>query len=283
MSDSTQPLVLELWTNPEMPTPAPAQEVEFENPNVDHLRFLRNVTLPTLTAFLPDSSINTGTAMIVCPGGGLHVLAIDYEGLAVARWLCQRGIAAFVLKYRLIPTPVAHDEYQAYFDDLLADKRRLNEVAAQFRPSVLADGQQAVKIVRQRASEWGIMPDFIGMVGFSAGAFLTVTTTLHADEQNRPNFAASIYGAMWESLDVAAPLPPLFIALTDDDALSVEPSLELYRAWHQAKSLVEMHIYASGGHGFAMRNKNVSAEGWIERMYEWMQVQGLVQQTQKAR
>jgi len=274
MLDSVQPPVIELW--PDMPPKEAASEIEFKNPTVDNLRFLRNVTVPTLTAFLPDTSINTGTAMIVCPGGGLHILAIDYEGLEVARWLCQRGIAAFVLKYRLIPTPIQHDEYQASFDDLLKDIPRLTEVARQFRPSVLADGQQAVNMVRQRASEWGIMPDRIGMVGFSAGALLTIVTALHADSQNRPNFAASIYGAMWENLDCVGPLPPLFIALTDDDALSVEPSLELYSAWHQTKSPVEMHIYASGGHGFAMRNKNLSAEGWIERLYEWMQVQGFV-------
>ncbi|MBC7812161.1 MAG: hypothetical protein H7175_13485, partial [Burkholderiales bacterium] len=130
-------------------------EIEFKNPTVDNLRFLRNVTVPTLTAFLPDPSINTGTAMIVCPGGGLHILAIDYEGLEVARWLCQRGIAAFVLKYRLIPTPIHHDEYQASFESLFEDLPRLAEIAEQFTPSILADGQQAVNMVRQRASEWG--------------------------------------------------------------------------------------------------------------------------------
>src|SRR5204863_9111499 len=115
--------------------------------DVENRRFLRNVTIPTLTAFLPDRSLNTGTAMIVCPGGGLHALAIDYEGLEVARWLCQRGIAAFVLKYRLIPTPLNNDDFQGYFKNVLQDYPRMLELTRQHTPTVLADGQQAVTMV----------------------------------------------------------------------------------------------------------------------------------------
>lgn len=109
-----EPFVLNLWPDLSSETP----EIEYIDPGIGY-RFLRNVTVPTLTAFLPEPSINTGTAMVVCPGGGLHVLAIDYEGLDVAHWLCERGIAAFVLKYRIITTPVDEAEHQAYFAALL--------------------------------------------------------------------------------------------------------------------------------------------------------------------
>ncbi len=267
------PQVLHLW--PEADFPA-AQEIEYTNPDVDNWRFLRNVTVPTLTAFLPEPAISTGAAMIVCPGGAMHILAIDYEGLDVARWLCQRGIAAFVLKYRLLPTPIHHDEYQSYIDALMADLPRLAELSRQHTPTLVADGQRALQMVRERAAEWNLAPERVGMVGFSAGAYLTVATTLQAEASNRPDFVASIYGAMWGNLSLTGPLPPLFVALADDDWLGVDHSLHLYSAWHQANSPAELHLYAQGGHGFAMRKLNPAAEGWIDRMYEWMQVMGFV-------
>jgi acetyl esterase/lipase len=267
------PFVLDLW--PIAPSDSAGREgIAFPNPDVENRRFLRNVTVPTLTAFLPDASISTGTGMIVCPGGGCMTLAIDYEGLDIARWLCQRGIAAFVLKYRLLPTPPDPDEALAYFRSMLGDMPRLMELVRPRYYLLLADGKRALSIVRQRAREWDIRPDRIGMMGFSAGALVTMLTTLQGN--TRPNFAASIYGALWENLAMYSPLPPLFIALADNDELSVEPSLQLYSAWHKANTPVEMHIYASGGHGFAMRDKNPAAEAWIKRLYEWMQVQGFI-------
>ncbi len=274
MNDSTIPVVIKLWPSDE--PQSEQQELEFLNPGVDNLRFLHNVTVPTLTAFLPDASINTGTAMIVCPGGGLFTLAIDYEGYEVAQWLCERGIAALVLKYRLITTGLNNDDFQVYFSEVLKDIPHLLELTRSYTPTVLADGQQAVNIVRQRAGEWGIKPDRIGMMGFSAGAFVAVITTLHAERQNRPDFAASIYGAMWKDLDVSGTQPPMFIALANDDTLTIKPSIDLYSAWHQANSPVELHIYSQGGHGFGMRKKNPATDAWIERLYEWMQVEGLV-------
>ena len=272
MNQKIEPLVLELWPD----LRSDVKEIEFANPDVEKLRFLRNVAVPTLTVFLPDRSTSTGTAMVVCPGGGFHILAIDYEGLDVARWLCEHGIAAFVLKYRLLPTPASHDDYQTYMSGLMGDLPHLFDLAREFTPTMVADGQQAVHMVRQRAGEWGIQPDRIGMMGFSAGSYVTLVTTLQAESQGRPNFAASIYGGLWENLEHPGPLPPLFIAVAEDDGIAVESSLQLYSGWHKAKSPVEMHIYAQGGHGFAFRNINPAAEGWIDRMYEWMQVQGLV-------
>ncbi len=272
MNQKIEPLVLELW--PDADVRSEAQEVAFSNPDVDNWRFLRNVTVPTLTAFLPDPTINTGTAMVVCPGGGFHILAIDYEGLDVARWLCERGIAAFVLKYRLLPTPADHDEYQTYMSRMMENIPDLINRARQFTPTMVADGQQALNIVRQRADEWGIMPDRVGIMGFSAGSYVTLVTTLQAE--NPPNFAGSIYGGLWRELDHPGPLPPLFIAVAEDDPLGTESSLQCYSGWRKAKSPVEMHIYAKGGHGFAFRNINPAAEGWIDRLYEWMKVMELV-------
>src|SRR5689334_3042718 len=120
MNNPVKPFVLDLWPDTNVLSDAPSRDgIEFPNPDVENRRFLRNVTVPTLTAFLPDASISTGTAMIVCPGGALLTLAIDYEGLEIARWLCQRGIAAFVLKYRLISTPLNNDDFPGYFRALL--------------------------------------------------------------------------------------------------------------------------------------------------------------------
>lgn len=267
---TSQPIVYPLWPNLESSTP----EIEFANPDVDKLRFLRNVTVPTLTAFLPERAASTGAAMVVCPGGGFHILAIDYEGLDVARWLCQRGIAAFVLKYRLLPTPADHDEYQTYMSGLMGDISRLFELARQHTPTMIADGQQALNMVRERADEWGIDPERVGMMGFSAGSYLTLATTLQGE--NPPDFAGCIYGGLWQEIENPGPLPPLFIAVAEDDGIAIESSLQAYSGWHKAKSPVEMHIYSRGGHGFAFRNINPAAEGWIDRLYEWMQVQGLV-------
>lgn len=271
-----QPFVLELWPPADLPAAAGHHtERDFLNESVDRLRFLYNVSVPTLTCFLPDPAISTGTAMVVCPGGGLFTLAIDYEGMDVARWLCERGIAAFVLKYRLIQTDLAQDAFLDYFGSLLNDLPQLVELSRQHTPTVVADGQKALSIVRQRAGEWGINPNRVGMMGFSAGAFVTVMTTLHAPT-HRPDYAASIYGALWELPDAPAALPPMFIALADDDSLTIEPSLQLYSAWHKAQRPVEMHIYAGGGHGFGMRKINPATDAWIDRLYEWMQTQGVV-------
>jgi acetyl esterase/lipase len=251
-------------------------EQEIFAPPPIRFRSVRNVTQPTLTAFLPHPSKATGTAVIICPGGGFHALAIDHEGRDVARWLNARGVAAFVLKYRLLATEVRDEDFERQFQENLSDRNKIREVTKQIGPLAIADGQQAVRIVRQRALEWGLAPNRIGIMGFSAGGRVTAGVALEHDAQSRPNFAAPIYGALWEDITVPADAPPLFMALANDDELAVEPGLALYSAWRAAGHPVELHIYAQGGHGFGMRKQGLPADHWIDRFGEWLQIQGFL-------
>jgi acetyl esterase/lipase len=245
----------------------------------DRIRLVRNVTQPTLTAFLLEPEIATGTAVIVCPGGALHVLAVDHEGFDVARWLNAKGIAAFVLKYRLLETPADDLASEAYLQQMVSNDQAMHDFSIQHKPFALADGQRAVRLVRERALEWNLRPDRIGMMGFSAGGFVTACVALEHDGSSRPDFVAPIYAAVWE--DVVAPMnaPPMFLAFASNDGLGeimVSSSLKLYRAWQAAGAPVELHAYAQGDHGFGMRTQNLPSDTWIERFHEWLENQELV-------
>jgi acetyl esterase/lipase len=236
-------------------------------------RITRNVVTPTLTAFLPEPGLATGTGVIVCPGGAYHFLAVDHEGHMVAQWLNERGIAAFMLKYRVIEMPDDDDEFLAMRDQVGA---RLQQHFAAHWPLALADGQQAVRIARRRAAEWGVRPDRIGIMGFSAGGHLSAGVALLGDADSRPDFVAPIYGALWEDIVVPEDAPPLFTALASDDPIAVKPCFALYNAWQAAGKSAEIHCYARGGHGFGMIRQNLPSDGWIDRFGEWMVSQGLV-------
>src|SRR5437762_9321265 len=210
MHIADQQEVIPLW-----PNGAPGsedwtqQEQETFAPPPISFRTVRNVTQPTLTAFLPHPSVATGTALIICPGGAFHSLAIDHEGIEVARWLNTRGVAAFVLKYRLLATEVRDEDFERQFQANLSDRDKMRDVTRQIGPLAIADGQQAMKVVRRRASQWGIVPDRIGILGFSAGGRVTTGVALEHDAESLPNFAAPIYGALWEEITVPADAPPL--------------------------------------------------------------------------
>jgi acetyl esterase/lipase len=277
MNIADQPEIITLW-----PQGVPGsvdliqQEQETFAPPPISFRTVRNVTQPTLTVFLPHPSEASGTAVVICPGGGFHSLAIDHEGIDVARWLTARGVVAFVLKYRLLPTEVRDEDFERQFQANLADRNKIREVTRRIGPLAIADGQQAMKVVREHASEWGVASNRIGIMGFSAGGRVTTGVALEHDADSRPNFAAPIYGALWEDLTVPADAPPLFIALANDDELAVEPCLALYRAWRTASHPVELHIYAQGGHGFGMRKQGFPADHWIESFGEWLRIQGFL-------
>jgi acetyl esterase/lipase len=228
-------------------------------------RILRNVSVPTLEPFLPDAATATGIGVVICPGGAHHILAIDHEGYEVAQWLQQRGIAAFVLKYRVLPTPQNDEEY------LSARNRQVGSLAAKLVehwPTVLSDGERAVDLVRERAAEWALRDDRIGIIGFSAGAHLAVGVALA--NNSALNFVGSIYGALWSELDVPAGAPPLFIAGAVDDAITAEPSPQLFEAWRKAQRPVEMHMYERGGHGFGMIKQGLPSDLWIEQFHAWL-------------
>ena len=228
---------------------------------VDYGRVIINVSTPTLTAYLPDKSKATGTGIIVAPGGACIALAIDHEGIQVAEWLQQRGIAAFVLKYRIkekqgegIPKGMNFDEACKYG---------------------IADGIQAMKLVRQHAAEWGVAPDKIGFMGFSAGAMVTSGVLLQPDAAARPAFAAPIYGGPFGVMPaIPAKLPPIFMAWAQDDGLVREPIVKFYDALMAAGIRPEAHIYSAGGHGFGMKKQGTSSDHWIDDFYVWLQAQG---------
>jgi acetyl esterase/lipase len=235
---------------------------------VQGVRQIHNVTRPVLLAFLPDSAKANGTAWVVCPGGGFQWLAIEYEGTDLARWLNDQGIAAFVLKYRVMRTGEGAPQDSAG----MPERRRAAISWA------VADGGQAMRLVRSRAAEFHINPDRIGIIGFSAGGYIAAALALRHDAQDRPNFAAPIYGAMPPEMDVPADAPPLFIAQASDDKLvpPLDTSIRIYAAWKKAGIPVELHMYAQGGHGFGMNKKNLPSDTWVDRFRDWMNSQGLL-------
>ena len=240
---------------------------------------VRNVRLPRITVYLPDPTIATGTAVVVCPGGGYHVLAIDHEGHDVARWLNAKGIAAVVLEYRLIPTPEDPEEHAATFSAKLSDPAWMRRLAAEHDPLMRADVHQAIRRTRAMAATWGIRSDRIGVMGFSAGGHVAITATLHHDADCRPDFAAPIYPVWFEAIDVDANAPPLFMALANNDEfgeLIFATVRRMQAAWMAAGAPVEVHAYAGGGHGFGMMTRNLPCDRWIERWYEWVVSIGMV-------
>ncbi len=262
---------------------ATQQKASFIGP--DSLLRVRNVTKPTLTAYLPAPGTANGTAIIVAPGGGFMHLAMETEGTDVAKWLQARGVAAFVLKYRLIDTGTeeAYRKLAAAMNRLTATDDspamkipELDPAQQQAIGLAIDDGAQAVKLVRRRAAEWGVAPDRIGLMGFSAGGMLTMGVVMRNDPASRPDFAAPVYGGSNNGKAVPPDAPPLFIASAGDDPVAAISSAELYLAWKAAGRSAELHIYSQGGHGFGMTKRGVPTDGWIDRFGEWLQVQGLL-------
>jgi acetyl esterase/lipase len=241
----------ETWTQKEM---------IIENTPVGTVVF--NVVTPTLTAYLPERAKATGTGVIIAPGGAFVALAISLESHDVARRLRERGVAAFVLKYRImekrgegIPANMNMDEAGKYG---------------------IADGIQSLKVVRRRAAEWGVSPDRVGFMGFSAGAMVASATLLQQDAAARPNFAAMIYGAPFGKMpDIPATLPPMFLAWAQDDNVALRPIVKFHDALTSAGHKPEVHIFSSGGHGFGMKRQGTSSDHWIESFYYWLEAQGL--------
>lgn len=250
-----------------------------------HNPFIHRVSRPTLTAYLPDPEVATGTAVIICPGGAYRFLAAGHEGIDVARALNKEGIAAFVLKYRLPDSAIMHH--------------------TEMGP--LQDAQQAMLLVRSRAEEYGVDADRIGIMGFSAGGHLASTAGTHfakalidnpCSVSLRPDFMVLIYPviSMQDSLThaesrtrllgatpsqqaihqysnetrVTAGTPPTFLVhASDDDAVRVGNSLVFYQQLLQHGVLAEMHLYQKGGHGFGLQLPN-RKERWLERCVEWI-------------
>jgi acetyl esterase/lipase len=146
----------------------------------------------------------------------------------------------------------------------------------------IADGIQAIKVVRQHAGEWGISPDRIGFIGFSAGAMVTSATVLQIEAAARPNFAAMIYGAPFGVMPaIPAKLPPVFLAWAQDDAVALDPIVRFYQALKSAGHKPETHIFNAGGHGFGLKRQGTSSDHWIDAFYYWLEVQGFTRRAEK--
>jgi acetyl esterase/lipase len=233
-----------------------------------------NVVNPTLTRYAPAPENANGTAVIICPGGGFHALSINSEGVEVAKWLNDKGVTGFVLKYRLVPTG------KDGTSEMMAKKReKVDQDMRAAYPLALADGLAAMKYLRDHAAELGISPQRIGFMGFSAGGTVTTGVAMHYTPESRPDFVAPIYaylGLLGEA-DVPKDAPPLFALAASNDPLGLaDDSVELYSKWLAAKKSAELHMYATGGHGFGMKKQNIPSDQWIERFGEWLDGQALL-------
>lgn len=269
--------VIPVWPDS---TPGPAEPALAEQEsNLFDLKVVRNVTQPTLTAYFPAPSMHNGTTVIVCPGGAFHFLSWEHEGTQVADWLNPRGVTVFLLKYRLIHTPASEAEFQQYFQQVFSDQGLDRaEVQRQLRQQeqiAISDGQQAIRRVRGQCAEWGLAPDRIGMLGFSAGGSVTLGAALGKEPASRPDFAAPIYAAPRDAFEVSPDAPPLFVVVAADDGFAAG-SVSLFSSWKAANRPAELHVYARGGHGFGMRKQGLPVDSWIDRFGDWLEMQGLL-------
>ena len=276
---AAEPLVLDLW--PDTPPgetkelPPEADQTKPEDRLIAGRRIIKlgNVSTPQIAVYRPEPGKDTGAAVVICPGGGHHILAYDLEGTEVAEWLNSIGVTGIVLKYR-VP-----------FRD--ADRR--------WRAAV-QDAQRAMSLVRGHAGEWKLDPERIGLLGFSAGGQTAALASLFSERQYaaiddfdqlpwRPDFAILVYpGGLTERDDarlrdevtVTSAAPPMFFAHAFDDNASVQNSLLLASALKQAGGSAELHVYATGGHGYGLRPTDEAVTRWPLRAGEWMRERGFL-------
>jgi acetyl esterase/lipase len=249
---------------------------------------VRNVTEATLTPFLPDPAKANGTAVIVAPGGGFRWLSINNEGWKIAKALNERGVAAFVLKYRLIPTPPTLEGLTQSMNRTFAAVTPPAAGAAGAAPAPAAepprpprpdltnqlqDAEAAYALILSRAQEWHIDTNRIGMMGFSAGAGLTMHCTLNSKTMKFA-FIAPIYGGMGP-VEVPKDAPPLFVAIAANDFL-FNGQFGLIKSWWDAKKPVEFHLYQDGGHGFGMGYPGHPTYWWFEPFTHWLDHNGFL-------
>ncbi len=233
-----------------------------------------NVVNPTLTVIRPDPATANGTAVVICPGGGFFLLSINSEGMDVARWLAQKGVTCFVLRYRLVETKTDDPAQE------LMTRGNLDPIVKPIVPLAMADGQAAIGYVRKNAAKYAVNPQRIGIMGFSAGGTVASSVGFNYTPETRPDFVAPIYLAYsWTVKDQGVPkdAPPIFILAATDDPLGLAShSVDLYRDWTAAKKPAELHMLSKGGHGFGMNKQNLPSDHWIERFADWLDFQGLL-------
>lgn len=239
---------------------------------------LGNVSKPTLSVFLPPKEKQNGAAIVICPGGGYSILALDLEGTEVAEWFNEIGVTCFVLKYRVPKRP----------------GQTPTALAA------LQDGQRAMSLIRNRASEWNIDPARIGILGFSAGGNLAGMTSMHSTERryekvdaaddvsSRPDFSVLVYPAYffdaktWQPSDdvkITKETPPAILIHAHDDGVTPMSSIHYYSELKRAGVPAELHIYSAGGHGYGLRRTERPVTAWPKRVEEWLTAEGWMKAT----
>jgi acetyl esterase/lipase len=234
-----------------------------------------NVSEPSLLIYRPEPARSNGTAVIICPGGAYHFLAMQAEADPIARWLTARGVTAIVLKYRVVPTTPEH-RARLFAGPPAA---HVDPEIPPILPLEVADGRAALAYVRAHAAELGIVPTRVGMLGASAGSVLAVSLVLSADSP-KPDFLALLYTNVYDwmrPLQVPESAPPLFIVVASDDQLGFAPAnTEVYNAWLARGRSAELHAYAKGGHGFGMIHQGLPVDTWSARFEDWLRFQGLL-------
>lgn len=242
----------------------------------------RNISTATLTPVLADPETANGATVIVAPGGGFMWLSMGNEGWEVAEALAEQGINAFVLKYRLHPTVPSLEGFEKQmnrrFEEVEESAHEGDSQAAPERPrrnlsNQIEDVEAAYAMILERADEWGVDPGRIGMIGFSAGAGLTMATTLESEKVDLA-FIGPIYGGMG-AVDVPKDAPPMFAAVAVDDFLFTG-DFGLIKSWYEAEVPVEFHLYQNGGHGFGLGNPNRTSNKWFDAFMHWLDVNGFL-------
>jgi acetyl esterase/lipase len=241
----------------------------------------RNISTATLTPFLPKPGKGNGAAVIVAPGGGFRWLSLGNEGWEVAQALADKGIAAFVLKYRLHQTPESLDEFKESMNRTFAaatPPAASNNATPTPRPPMdlsnqLQDAEAAYAMIVKRAVEWGVDTARLGMIGFSAGAGLTMHATLNSKTMQL-DFIGPIYGGMGP-VEVSKNAPPMFNVIATDDFL-FRGQFGVVDSWYKAGRPVEFHLYQNGGHGFGLGNPGRTSNRWFDAFTHWLDVNGFL-------
>ena len=255
-----------------------ASQKNLKSFNFEHLKnekeeakdyWVKNVHNPSITAYLPEKGKANGVGVLIFPGGGHRLLVIDAEGTEAAEFFNKHGIAAFVLKYRLVPT--GEDGVKEITDEGASNPQKIVERVAPVLPLSIADGLTAIAHVRTNASQWDLDPQKIGFMGFSAGGAVTMGIVYNYTFSNRPNFIVPVYPWTTVMPIQKAPenAPPMLVICASDDPLGLAAgSIELYASWLKAGKIAGLHMYSKGGHGFGMKQQNLPSDTWIERFYD---------------
>ncbi len=296
-AQTAPPLEIRLW-----PDGAPGSEnwtvPESVTTGASGDRVVTNVSDPTLTVFLPDPAIATGTAVVIAPGGALRALGIDNEGVKVAQWLNSKGIAGFVLKYRTRQQEAgagrgasppgmrgggrgdagggpgggrgAAPRQEIVIVNANANPAPDDAALTEVLEMAVADAQAAIRLVRANAAEWRIDPARVGIMGFSAGGGVGVGAALAPQSDASPDFLVSLYGPSLQDVHPPEHAPPLFIAVGATHFNVTSGCIALFNAWKAAGKPAEMHIYDGISAGFGMTQRGLPVDGWTARFHEWL-------------